>query len=57
VAIKNKIVKLKDHIDLKYGKAGTQSREVFERGYEAFKKNVVVEIEFKKIPRLSFKIE
>ena len=32
------------HLDLQYGKPGTKSRNAYERSFEVFKKNVMLQI-------------
>lgn len=39
---KSKLVSWDDHIDEKYGKPGTPSREKYEEGFEAFKIGVLI---------------
>jgi DNA-binding XRE family transcriptional regulator len=40
---KNKMVDWDDHLDKKYGKKGTKSRETFEEEFEAFKIGVLIQ--------------
>ena len=40
---KNKLVDLEDFIDQQYGKPGTDKRDNFEEGYEAFKLGVMLQ--------------
>ena len=41
---KNKnLTSFTDHIDQQYGKRGTEKREVFEEGFEAFKLGVMIQ--------------
>ena len=39
----NKIVKWDDHLDKKYGKKGTASREKYAEGFEAFRIGVLIQ--------------
>lgn len=39
----NRIVKLEDHINKEYGMRGTEKREQFEQGFEAFKLGVIIQ--------------
>lgn len=39
----NKLISWDDHIDKKYGKAGTSSREKYEEGFENFKIGVLIQ--------------
>lgn len=39
----NSIVKWDDHLDNKYGKKGTPTREKYEEGFEAFKIGVLIQ--------------
>ena len=40
---KNKITTFDDHLDREYGKIGTQSRDKYEQGFEAFKLGVILQ--------------
>lgn len=40
---KNKLVSWDDHINEKYGKPGTPTREKYEEGFEAFKIGVLIQ--------------
>jgi len=40
---KNKITTFEDHLDREYGKIGTQSRDKYEQGFEAFKLGVILQ--------------
>jgi HTH-type transcriptional regulator/antitoxin HipB len=40
---KNRLVSWDDHINEKYGKPGTPSREKYEEGFEAFKIGVLIQ--------------
>jgi HTH-type transcriptional regulator/antitoxin HipB len=39
----NKIKSFSDHLDEQYGKIGTESREKYEEGFEAFKLGVMIQ--------------
>jgi HTH-type transcriptional regulator / antitoxin HipB len=39
----NKLTSWDDHLDEKYGKTGTPSREKYEQGFEAFKLGVLIQ--------------
>jgi DNA-binding XRE family transcriptional regulator len=39
----NKIKSFSDHLDEQYGKRGTESREKYEEGFEAFKLGVMIQ--------------
>lgn len=40
---KTKIVDFDDHLDSEYGERGTESREAFEEGFEAFRLGVMLQ--------------
>jgi DNA-binding XRE family transcriptional regulator len=40
---KNKIVSFDEHLDKRYGKRGTKSRDKYEQGFEAFKLGVILQ--------------
>ena len=42
-AKKNKVVTFQEHLDRAYGKRGTNRREKYEQGYEAFKLGVMLQ--------------
>lgn len=39
----NNLISWDDHLDKKYGKAGTPTREKYEQGFEAFKIGVLIQ--------------
>lgn len=41
--INNNLTSLTDHLDQQYGKRGTEAREQFEEGFEAFKLGVMLQ--------------
>ena len=40
---KNNLTSFADHLDVQYGKKGTEERESFEEGFEAFKLGVMLQ--------------
>ncbi|MFT6867017.1 MAG: HTH-type transcriptional regulator/antitoxin HipB [Cyclobacteriaceae bacterium] len=40
---KTKIIDFDDHLNLEYGERGTESREAFEEGFEAFRLGVMLQ--------------
>ena len=40
---KNKLVSWDDHLDKKYGKIGTPTRDIYEEGFENFKIGVLIQ--------------
>src|SRR6476646_2622741 len=41
--INNNLTSFSDHLDEKYGKAGTETREAYEEGFEAFRLGVMIQ--------------
>jgi len=39
----NKLTSFSDHLDKQYGKSGTETREVFEEGFESFRLGVMLQ--------------
>ncbi|HET8828577.1 MAG TPA: helix-turn-helix transcriptional regulator [Pelobium sp.] len=41
--INNKLTSFSDHLDEQYGKTGTETREAYEEGFEAFRLGVMIQ--------------